>query len=141
MKIGEKIKKLRKQKGLTQEEVAKAINSTKQTIYKYETGVITNIPSDKIEAISELLNCSPSYLMGWENENINPSITAQVIGHNGEKISYNDEEINNDIRKILDGIITSEHYISDGKGNDTKLNKKEYDILMNILKTYRESVK
>jgi len=34
---------------------------------RYETGVIANIPSDKIEALAEVLKVTPSYLMGWEN--------------------------------------------------------------------------
>jgi len=63
--IGNRIKKLREERELTQEELAKFVNSTKQTIYKYENDIITNIPSDKIEKIAEALNTDPSYLMGW----------------------------------------------------------------------------
>jgi len=66
MTIGDRIKKLRKEKDMTQEELAKYIDSTKQTIYKYENNIITNIPSDKIEKIAEALNTTPSYLMGWD---------------------------------------------------------------------------
>jgi repressor LexA len=66
MTIGERIKTLRESKEITQENLAKAINSTKQTIYKYENGIVTNIPSDKVEALAVILGCSPAYLMGWE---------------------------------------------------------------------------
>lgn len=68
MTIGNRIKKLREENNMTQEELAKHINSTKQTIYKYENDIITNIPSDKIEKISEVLGTKPSCLMGWEIE-------------------------------------------------------------------------
>ena len=51
MTIGEKIKKLRLDLGLTQEELAKAVGTQKQTIHKYETGIIANIPASKIETI------------------------------------------------------------------------------------------
>lgn len=63
---GEAIKELRKKSGITQEELAKMLDTTKQTIYKYETGVVTNIPSDKIEAMSEIFHVSPAVIMGWD---------------------------------------------------------------------------
>ena len=50
---------------MTQESLANKIGTTKQTIYKYENDIITNIPSDKIELIAKTLGTSPSYLMGW----------------------------------------------------------------------------
>ena len=73
MTIGEKIKFLRIKSNLTQEELANYANTTKQTIHKYETGIITNIPANKIKAISEKLGTTPAYLMGWETENDNKS--------------------------------------------------------------------
>lgn len=63
--IGERIKELRLKKDLTQEEVGNLINTSKQTLYKYENGIITNIPSDKIELLSDIFDVSPAYLMGW----------------------------------------------------------------------------
>lgn len=66
MNIGEKIKNLRCDLNLTQEELATAANTTKQTIHKYETGIISNIPASKIKAIADRLNTTPAYLMGWE---------------------------------------------------------------------------
>jgi transcriptional regulator with XRE-family HTH domain len=68
MTIGDRIKKLREGQELTQDELAKYINSTKQTIYKYENNIVTNIPSDKIEKIAEILHTTPSYLMGWDDQ-------------------------------------------------------------------------
>lgn len=69
MKIGHIIKEERIRNGLSQEEVAKAIGSTKQAVYKYENGIVTNIPMDKIETMATLFGVTPSYLMGWEEEN------------------------------------------------------------------------
>ena len=68
MSIGDNIRKLRKQHGYTQEYLAEVAGTTKQAIYKYETGIVTNIPTDKIEKLSALFGVSPSYLMGWEEE-------------------------------------------------------------------------
>lgn len=49
MTIGERIKTLRTEKGMTQTELAELLQTTKQNIFKYENGIVTNIPSDKIE--------------------------------------------------------------------------------------------
>lgn len=68
MSIGKRIKSLRQNLSITQEELATQIGTTKQNIYKYENEIITNIPSDKIESIAKVLHTSPSYLMGWDNE-------------------------------------------------------------------------
>lgn len=68
MSAGERIRELRLQHGITQEELASYLNTTKQTIYKYETGIITNIPLDKIEKLANKFNVSASFLAGWDDE-------------------------------------------------------------------------
>ena len=69
MSIGKTIKKLRESKNMSLEDVAKLCNTTRQTIYKYENEIVTNIPYDKIELLSKALNTTPAYLMGWEENN------------------------------------------------------------------------
>jgi transcriptional regulator with XRE-family HTH domain len=66
MNIGEKIRFMRVKNGLSQEALAKSLKTTKQAIYKYENGIVTNIPLEKIEILSTILNTTPAYLMGWE---------------------------------------------------------------------------
>ena len=66
MKLGEKIKLLRHENNMTQDELASKLDITKQAVYKYENGIVTNIPSDKIERLAEIFNVSPVYLMGWD---------------------------------------------------------------------------
>lgn len=65
MDLGDKIRTLRLDMDMTQEELAEAVNTSKQNIYKYEKGIITNIPSDKIEKLANALDTTPAYLMGW----------------------------------------------------------------------------
>ena len=67
MTVGQRIKALRTRKGLSQTELADAAKISKQNLYKYEMGIITNIPSNKIELIAEILGTTPAYLVGWEN--------------------------------------------------------------------------
>ena len=68
MTIGDRIKKTRETKGISQTQLAKSVNISKQTLYKYENNIITNIPSDKIELIAGILKVSPAFLMGWEDD-------------------------------------------------------------------------
>lgn len=70
MDKGSIIKRLREEKGFTQVELANKVGVSKQTLYKYENNIITNIPSDKVEALARELKTSPSVLMGWEDPTI-----------------------------------------------------------------------
>jgi repressor LexA len=66
MTVGEKIKLVREAKNIAQVDLATQAGISKQTLYKYENGIITNIPSNKIEAIAKVLETTPAYLMGWD---------------------------------------------------------------------------
>ena len=63
---GDRLRALRENAGLTLEEVAERLSITRQAIYKYEKNIVTNIPSDKIEALAKLYDSTPEYIMGWE---------------------------------------------------------------------------
>lgn len=65
--IGCRMRSKRNELNMTLEEVAKAVGITRQTIQRYESGVISNIPPENIELIARALNTTPSYLMGWDN--------------------------------------------------------------------------
>ena len=66
MRINEKIKSLRKQKDMTLEDVAKKVGVSRQTIQRYESGVISNIPYDSIMGLAKAFNVHPGVLMGWD---------------------------------------------------------------------------
>ncbi len=51
------------------------IGTSRQTVHRYETGAIANIPHEKIEALARVLETTPSNLMGWEKDNKIPSLT------------------------------------------------------------------
>lgn len=84
MEIKDNIKKLREQHKETLEEVAKAIGSSKQTIQRYETGEIKNIPYDKIIALAKHFGVKPGAIMGWEDTE---DITDDMVSHHIELIS------------------------------------------------------
>ena len=79
MPKGDRIRELRKSKGITQEELAKLLSTTKQTISKYEKGIVTNIPSDRVEAMAKILDTTPEYILGWE-ETKKPATTITLYG-------------------------------------------------------------
>ena len=68
--IKDKIYLLRKQLGLTLEEVAQVVGVGKSTVRKWETGEIDNMKLDKVELLAKALHTTPAYLMGWEDEPI-----------------------------------------------------------------------
>lgn len=73
MTLGDKIRNARESAGLTQEELGKMCGTTKQTIYKYEIGKITNIPIDRLEKIAGIVGVSTASLLGWERSGSLPS--------------------------------------------------------------------
>lgn len=66
MTVGERIQLSRKRMGMSQVDFAAKINVSKQTLYKYENNLITNIPSDKIEAVANLCHVTPCIFNGLE---------------------------------------------------------------------------
>ena len=113
MKIGERIRERRQSLGLTLEDVANKSGVSRQTIQRYESGVISNIPSDRIEMIAHALSVSPPYLMGWDDEvsvndnyYLDPEVAeiAQAIKENPGKRALFDatrDVSKEDIEKVL----------------------------------------
>ena len=66
--VGKNILRLRKEMGMTQEELAKRMGYTsKSSINKIEMGK-SDIPQSKITKFAEVLGTTPAHLMGWEDE-------------------------------------------------------------------------
>ena len=64
MDIGKRIKLKCIEADMSLDELSKQVGLTMQTLSRYETGVIKNIPSDKIKGIAKVLNTTPGYWMG-----------------------------------------------------------------------------
>ena len=78
MDIGERIKLLRKARGLTLEQVGDAVGVGKSTVRKWEVGDIANMRRDKIASLARVLGVTPEYLMGW-NDSSDSSLPANVL--------------------------------------------------------------
>ena len=69
MTIADKIKKLRKDNNMTQEDLAEKLNVSRQTISKWETNVV--IPdADNIVSICKLFNITTDELLDYKVESI-----------------------------------------------------------------------
>lgn len=69
LKIGSFIRELRKEKGITQEELAEAMNTSRRTISRWETG--SNMPDlDMIPEIAEFFGISISELFDGKRKDI-----------------------------------------------------------------------
>lgn len=67
MTTGERIYELRKKLNLTQAELGEKIGVQKAAIQKYEKGTVKNIKRDALIKLSEVLETTPEYLLGWED--------------------------------------------------------------------------
>ena len=81
MTLGDRIKKLRKQNKLSQESLANLISVNVQNVYRYEKGIITDLPISRIDKLAQALNTTTDYL-------INGNTYTQDMTSIGERIKY-----------------------------------------------------
>ena len=65
MKMGDRIRQMRIDAGMTQEELAEKLGLQKSAIAKYENGRVENIKRSTIQKMAELFDRTPSYVMGF----------------------------------------------------------------------------
>ena len=66
--VGQRIKMLRKRKGMNQSELAAALDKSLRTVQKYETGEI-EVSIAIVNHLAELLDSTPTYILGYETNN------------------------------------------------------------------------
>ena len=62
-----RIRELRKEIGITQEQLAKLLNINRATLSRYESGEI-DPPSSQLQRISDVLHVPVDYLLGYVND-------------------------------------------------------------------------
>jgi len=79
MTTGERIRERRKELGLTQEELARKLgNKSRASVCTVENDK-EDLTTTRIRQYAEALECSPAYLMGWEEKNGEKTPTGQLI--------------------------------------------------------------
>jgi len=66
MTIQERIKNRRLELGMTLRDVSIKLGIAESSVSRYETGNIAHMGIDKLKALADVLQTTPSYLMGWE---------------------------------------------------------------------------
>jgi len=88
MTIGERIKYLRLDKGLTQKELAELAHISVVTLQQYERGVRKEPKEEQLEGIAETLGTSAAFLRGYVD---NPTIDLNKIAQRAEELRISDE--------------------------------------------------
>ena len=70
--IGNRIKSMRKNLGLTQKQLGKIVNLSEGSISKYESGKIEDVTTTKLNKFAEALNVDITWLLGVELNRSNP---------------------------------------------------------------------
>jgi len=97
--IGDKIKALREDRKMRQEDVANSVNITKSTYIKYEKG--TQSPQlEVVERIAKLYGVSVCELVGGDKPSLDEQLTSRM-----ELINNLDQEEKRSIMLIIDGLI------------------------------------
>jgi transcriptional regulator with XRE-family HTH domain len=78
---------------MSQEELGNRVGVQRAAINKYEKGSVTNIPITTIEKIASTFEVSPTYLVGWDNLEVNP-LSAEVKVLQGVKKYYGNDTVN-----------------------------------------------
>lgn len=119
MTIGERIRIRREQLKMSQDELAKKIGyKSRSSINKFETS--RTLPLDKVELVAKALDCPPSYLMGWmdeelPNENMEALLIREVYKH------FSDEQLNDPVLSKQIGQFMEFLKNLDPKGRDALL--------------------
>ncbi len=72
MTAGERMRRRRKELGMSAEFVAKRLGVSPATVYRYENGDIAKLPGRLLRPAANILGLSPSQLMGWDEESAVP---------------------------------------------------------------------
>jgi len=70
--IGDRMKEARLKLGYSAEQVAAFLGTSPATIYRYENGDISKLPSKYIKPLADFLCVTPAYLMGWSDSGSSP---------------------------------------------------------------------
>lgn len=99
--IGRKIYQLRKEKDLTQEDLAQALGVSRATINKYENGIVVNLPRTRIEQLANALRTTPGVLLGWEDSQTSVQTNNGVIGQNNGNITIGGQQLSKEEQELL----------------------------------------
>ena len=79
---GERLKRLRKERGLSADELGEMIGKDRSTIYRYERGDIEHATIDVLPLLARALETTPQYILGWDKKPtfywVNPTRAMEI---------------------------------------------------------------
>ena len=76
--IGQRIKTLRKRKGLNQTQLANLLGKSLRTVQKYETGEI-EVSIDDVNELEKQLDTTPTFILGYETNTASIKSLADIM--------------------------------------------------------------
>lgn len=136
MNIGKRIKTIRKEKNITQQELATKIGKSKSTIEKYEAGKVENIPYLVVDDIAKALEVPNQLLMAPVHIlfSLNPNPFKNLLNVSNDELS---KMMREDYFKMQPGK-TSEDMTKEAKENMISNEEKEHFRNIDELSNYKE---
>lgn len=108
MEVGQKIKKARLERGLTQQELGNMVGVQKSAIAKYENGRVVNIKRSTLQKIASALEIRPSELMFDESPKETASLHVRILtDHELMRAIKEYHSLSEDKQKLVRDIIYS----------------------------------
>lgn len=79
MCVGTTIRKLRKEKGLTQTELGRLLGVQKAAVQKWESGQVQNLKQSTIKSLCEIFDKNPAVFIFATNELLDPDRVKQEL--------------------------------------------------------------
>lgn len=98
--MGEVIRRLRKEKGLTQKELSKLVGISSTVLCQYETGA-RKPKIDKLDKIAEVFNVSADYLRGNDVNESDNMISIPLTEY--KRLKDFEQTILNEVKKYKKG--------------------------------------
>ena len=136
MTTGERIKQLRKDLGLSADELGEMIGKDRSTIYRYERGEIENATVDVIPRLAKALQTTPQYILGWDNKPmfywLDPTCAMELSELAEQWYSWT--RVFRWTERERELFIAQAHYIMRARETD------EYDAMMQFLATFYQQL-
>lgn len=79
MNVGERMKTIRKQKGISADSLAAKIGVSRSTVFRYEKGDIEKVPIEVVAKVANALDIKPEVLMGLKADTVVDKIHDTVV--------------------------------------------------------------
>lgn len=103
VETGKRIKELRKIKKISGKALGDAIGKNKTTIYRYEAGLVDEIPALALKGIADVLGTTPEYLLGL-NKDVHYTDTSSFSSSVGRLVTFYRNRIGLTIQELSERV-------------------------------------